>query len=228
MLTEKKRSKAAHAVPAAPDLAARSEPVQERAIRSRAHILAVGRALLGEVGLDAFNTNLLAERADVRVRTIYRYFPNKLAVIAAIGEELIGKWANWESVYFDELVKPTSDWRALLVGLIGEWFGVVVRENGSWAVLQAMNAIPELRELDRVTFSRIAASWEAAIRARAPDAKTDVTALSYGIVSTFYGFIDSYMRVPEAVREQIPEQLHAMITARLGAVFNDGGQDAAR
>ncbi|MBO9601173.1 MAG: TetR/AcrR family transcriptional regulator [Novosphingobium sp.] len=219
MLTEKKRSKGGKA--AGPDLSARSEPVQERAIRSRAHILAVGSTLLEEVGLDAFNTNLLAERADVRVRTIYRYFPNKLAVIAAIGEDLIGKWANWDAPYFAEMVRPASDWRAVLSGMIGEWFGVVVRESGAWAVLQAMSAIPELRERDREAFDRIAQSWERAIRARAPEAQVDFAALANGVVSTFYGFIDSYMRVPEAVRPHIPAELHAIVSARLSAVFDN-------
>ena len=88
-------------------------------------------------------------------------FPRpRQAVIAAIGEDLIGKWANWDAPYFAEMVRPASDWRAVLSGMIGEWFGVVVRESGAWAVLQAMSAIPELRERDREAFDRIAQSWE--------------------------------------------------------------------
>lgn len=205
--------------PAVADLGKRREPVQQRAIQARSHILQVARSLLEEVGLDAFNTNLLADRAEVRVRTVYRYFPNKLAVIAAIGEELVSKWAHWNVAYFEAIAQPDSDWRTALSQMIAEWFTNVSNENGGWAVLQAMNAIPELRDLDRAAFQRLSRSWEATIRSRVPNFEGNVTALSFAIVSTFYGFIDSYMRVPAEFRSQIAQELEAMLIARLMPLF---------
>ncbi|MCA9645888.1 MAG: helix-turn-helix transcriptional regulator, partial [Myxococcales bacterium] len=66
----------------------RVKPVQARAIQTVEHILRTAADLLAEVGVDQFNTNLLAERADVRVRTVYRYFLDKHAVILCLAERM--------------------------------------------------------------------------------------------------------------------------------------------
>lgn len=212
-------------MPTVADLGKRREPVQQRAIQARSHILQTARSLLEEVGLDAFNTNLLADRADVRVRTVYRYFPNKLAVIAAIGEEMVGKWTDWNLAYFEAIAQPDRDWREALSQMIAEWFSNVSNENGGWAVLQAMSVVPELRELDRAAFQRLSRTWEVTIRSRVPDIEADVVALSFALVSTFYGFIDSFMRVPAEFRPQFAQELEAMLVARLTPVF--AAQDAS-
>ena len=47
-------------------------------------ILETAAELVDEVGVVGFTTNLLAERAGIRVRTIYRYFPSKLGVLNAL------------------------------------------------------------------------------------------------------------------------------------------------
>lgn len=203
------------------DLEQRREPVQLRAVRSRANILEVAAALLEDVGLDAFNTNLLAERANVRVRTIYRYFPNKFAVIAAVGEELMAKWADWNAAHLAAIGVPNSDWRTVLSRMIAEWFANVSQESGGWAVLQALGAIPQLRALDRAAFEGIAKRWEDTLHRRAPHLGADAVPLSFAIVSTFYGFIDSYVRVPPEHRAHIARELETMIAGRLAPVFDD-------
>ena len=65
------------------DLAQRLAPRQARSRATIEHVLEVSAELLEEVGLDGFNTNLLAQRAGVGTRAIYRYFPNKFAIILA-------------------------------------------------------------------------------------------------------------------------------------------------
>ena len=74
----------------APELAERDQfkpralPVQNRARETVLRILECAAALIDEVGIEGFNTNLLAERASVRVRTIYRYYPTKLAILTEV------------------------------------------------------------------------------------------------------------------------------------------------
>jgi AcrR family transcriptional regulator len=58
-----------------------------RQIRSRAIVEAIveaGRQLLAAEGPTSLTTNRIAERAGVSIGSLYRYFPNKEAVIAAI------------------------------------------------------------------------------------------------------------------------------------------------
>jgi len=66
------------------ELDTRVQPTQKRAAESVEKILLAASTLLENEGLDAMNTNRLAEYADVRVRTIYRYFPNKFSVLAEL------------------------------------------------------------------------------------------------------------------------------------------------
>ena len=62
----------------------RNVPTQARSRETFEKILATAVELLDELGWDGFNTNLLAERAGVRVSAVYRYFPNKEAVLAEV------------------------------------------------------------------------------------------------------------------------------------------------
>lgn len=51
--------------------------------------------LLPEVGVYASNTSLLAQPAGVRPRTIYRYFPDKWAVLRALAERYQALELEW-------------------------------------------------------------------------------------------------------------------------------------
>ena len=126
-------------------LSPRVKPVQERSIETVNKILEGAEQLLLEVGIDGFNTNLLAERADVRVRTIYRYFPNKFAVMCALAEkysefemELLGK-------YLKQLAVPRSDWRKIYATAIRAHFKILLSRPGIVAIRKAMLALPEVR-----------------------------------------------------------------------------------
>ena len=68
-------------------LTPRSEPIQKRALERRASILQVTALLLEEVGQDDLTTILVAKRAEVSVGTLYHYFPNKYAILHALGEQ---------------------------------------------------------------------------------------------------------------------------------------------
>jgi hypothetical protein len=59
-----------------PQLAPRARPQQARSQATVERLLQVSAELLEEVGVNGFNTNLLAQRAGVAVRAIYRYFPS--------------------------------------------------------------------------------------------------------------------------------------------------------
>jgi AcrR family transcriptional regulator len=65
-----------------------------RQVRSRAIVEAIvqaGRELLASDGARSLTTNRIAERAGVSIGSLYRYFPNKDAVLAAIYEAETGR-----------------------------------------------------------------------------------------------------------------------------------------
>jgi AcrR family transcriptional regulator len=62
----------------------RKSPRQARAQRTVGFILDAAAYILAEQGLDGFNTNRVAERAGVNIASLYQYFPNKAAILAAL------------------------------------------------------------------------------------------------------------------------------------------------
>jgi AcrR family transcriptional regulator len=75
-------SDAAQVVP--PTTAARRAPRQSRSRHLVEVTLTACADLIAERGLAALNTNAVAERAGVSVGSIYQYFPDKAALVAAL------------------------------------------------------------------------------------------------------------------------------------------------
>lgn len=146
----------------------RVSPRQARARETVRHILDTAAVLLDEVGVDGFNTNLLAARAEVRVPTVYRYFPNKSAVIVALGERVVSEWDAWALDALARLDRD-GDWREAIEratrGLIERVRGL----SGHAAIRRAMRAVPELYVLDQRDNERMAKAYAHALRRIAPD-----------------------------------------------------------
>ena len=69
-------------------LALRKKPRQQRSRETCDVILAAAGDVLERNGIDAFNTNAVAERAGVSVGSVYQYFPGKEAILAALIREM--------------------------------------------------------------------------------------------------------------------------------------------
>lgn len=65
-------------------LSQRKRPNQARARATVDAIIEAAAQLVGQGGLEAFNTNAVAERAGVSIGSLYQYFPNKDAIMAAL------------------------------------------------------------------------------------------------------------------------------------------------
>ena len=146
-------------------LAPRRQPVQERARKTVEGILDTAAALIEEVGVEAFNTNVLAARAAVRVRTIYRYFPNKMAVLCGVAERLAEEWDGWFDG-FRALSDSDSDLPALWSGYVDTFVGGIRRVPGGLAIRRAMRALPELQAIDRRDNQRLARQLAAVLERR--------------------------------------------------------------
>jgi AcrR family transcriptional regulator len=141
-------------------------PVQQRAKDTVEQILDNAAALLDEVGVDAFNTNLLAERAEVAVRSVYRYYPNKLAVIVGLAERQAREWQE----LFCELLVPMADssqdafeaWNDVLDGYVSYIEG----KQGRSAIHRAMQALPQLAEVNQRDNDALSDAIAASLKAR--------------------------------------------------------------
>jgi AcrR family transcriptional regulator len=149
-----------------PDLAPRVRPVQKRARETVDLILDTAGELLDQVGVDAFNTNLLADRAGVAVRSVYRYYPNKLAVIVALAERQALEWESSFKRYLAMVSDPGRDAIAAWEELLEAYVVFLERKRGRSAIRRAMQALPELAEADRSNNDHLSRQIAAALRAR--------------------------------------------------------------
>jgi AcrR family transcriptional regulator len=143
----------------------RKIPAQRRAEATLKHLLATSAQLLEEVGIDGFNTNLLAERAELRVATIYRYFPNKLSILCALVQQLTDRLK--ESIMpIGDLSDPARDWREVINSVIDSYIATGRSQPGFTAIRRALLAVPELRAIERSLVQEISALIVTAMKKR--------------------------------------------------------------
>jgi AcrR family transcriptional regulator len=73
-------------VPAQPKTTPRKRPRQDRSRATVDTILAATARVIVKRGFDAMTTNAVAEAAGVSIGSLYQYFPNKEALVAALIE----------------------------------------------------------------------------------------------------------------------------------------------
>ncbi|WP_066520426.1 TetR/AcrR family transcriptional regulator [Curtobacterium ammoniigenes] len=62
----------------------RNEPVQARSSARLTALLDAAAAVIDEIGLERLTTAMVAERAGASIGTVYRYFPDRIAVVEAL------------------------------------------------------------------------------------------------------------------------------------------------
>lgn len=147
----------------------RVEPTQQRAKETVALILDTAAQLLEEVGADALTTKRIAERASLRIRNVYRYFPNKRAVIGALAQRMSAKEADYIN-NFEAIGDPEMDLGRALEITIDSFFELVRRQPGILSIRKAMQSSPELKAIDEQSNKNLADQLSRAISKRKPNA----------------------------------------------------------
>ncbi len=143
------------------ELLEKNKPRQARAKRTYDNILNAAAELLVEVGVERISTNLVAERAGITVPALYRYFPNKYAVLYALGASLLDRHSaiieHWFDRYFKQggmlgLLQKTDD-------LFNGTYQVTKEQVGGYEITQALRAVQPLQELRLQSHRRVATQF---------------------------------------------------------------------
>lgn len=138
-----------------PDLIPRKQPQQTRSRETMQRMLDEAEALLIEQGVDGFNTNVLAERAKVGVRAIYRYFPNKWAILVELVDRSYAQEREW--IGHLGALRPGDDWRSAVDRMI-DGFYAGASTSPSYGMLRAACQVsPQLCEVDARNVARFEA-----------------------------------------------------------------------
>jgi len=128
-------------------IANKRRPMQERSRQRRDEILRTTAALLERVGFDDLTTILIAKELKISVGSLYHYFPNKQAILYALGE----LWLEEHTRALEE-IKAAPLEEMDIPGFVELAFSrlleVYREQKGVLPLVQAMWAVPELRDLD--------------------------------------------------------------------------------
>lgn len=198
---------------AAPELARRARPQQARSQATLERLFQVSAELLEEVGVHGFNTNLLAERAGVGLRAIYRYFPNKWAILVAMAEQASELERRWIG---DLQNRSEADWRAVLNGAIDGYYAAARGHPGYAALRAASQASPELRAVDDRANRELQSDLATALRAMGVTIDdVHLSAVCLTLIETSNRMLDIALQTPPPLADALVAELKRMLIALL-------------
>lgn len=128
-------------------------PSQDRARATYETILQATGELLPEVGIERLSTNMIAERAGLTPPALYRYFPNKYAILGEMGRRLISAendvvfaWLASDAFAIGSGLEAEIERFAALLQKLRDV--VLTHPGGAW-IYRAMSAVPVLQAIRR-------------------------------------------------------------------------------
>lgn len=196
----------------------RRRPETGPARKTFERILSSTASLLDEVGFDDLNTNLIAEHAQVNIASVYKYFPNKYAVLTALAETM----RDEQIELLVERLQPRGDWRAELDALLDAYVELFVSRPGFAALAATMTSSPSLREIDEASL----AAEARVIAARLVDygieeKRADREAMARVMLEAARGVLPLIRLAGPAGRRRLRRELRRMLEAYL-STYIDG------
>jgi len=196
-------------------LAPRTFPTQKRSAETVTQILDTAGKLVDEVGVEAFTTNLLAERAGIRIRTIYRYFPNKLSILTALLLRL-NEECDASLEPFSILANLEIDWREQIESWIGKLVAWVRECPGACLAMIWSYTVPELMTIQEKLNEEWAVELIGALRARGVDLpEKRIHIVARGVIETIDTFMLLALSRPELDPKEIVDEANCMIKSYL-------------
>lgn len=162
----------------------RKRPSQSRAAATFEAVLEAAARILEEDGLDAVNTNAVAERAGVSVGSLYQYFPSKQAILAELIRRERGSFlARITAVARNDIGEDAS---GTIAGLIDAAVAHQLDRPHMARALEYAECVLPLEEETQSLFESVVREIETVLRrygiADPHTAARDVVALSRGLI----------------------------------------------
>jgi len=203
-------------------LEAKLKPQQRRAHSTYDAILEAAGELLAEVGVERLSTNLVCRRAGLTPPALYRYFPNKYALLKELGERLMTVQDEAVFAWQDKLTgdQPgTVEEEAEKLRLIEREVNSRTRRfpGGAW-VMRALRAVPTLSDVRIKSREAVAERDFARLAERFPDADRKVLRIAATLaVEVMYTATELVMNQPELDADIITEEISYMTALYLAS-----------
>lgn len=147
--------------------AVRSKPSQARGKERVRIILAAALQLFKEYGIEEVTTNDIAAQAHVPIGSLYRYYPNKDAILVALTELYIEDLNEMFANIAKHPLLPHLSWDEVLLLMVDSWVSYS-ELNGPFDFLYAEKASPRLQALTREAWRTFRGNFDAVLRRRCP------------------------------------------------------------
>ncbi|HWU11071.1 MAG TPA: TetR/AcrR family transcriptional regulator [Streptomyces sp.] len=119
--------------------------MQQRSADRLARILDAGAVLLDETGYEQLSTRAVADRAGVPIGSVYRFFPNKRALVDALAERNLEVYAQRVAARLAPI--PEREWRAAIDAVLDEYLAMK-RSVPGFALVDFGPPVPAAGPLD--------------------------------------------------------------------------------
>jgi AcrR family transcriptional regulator len=154
-----------------PDLDMKALPRRARGQNTYEFILETAGTMLGRVGFEQLTTNLICEEAGMTPPALYRYFPNKYAILKVLGERLIDTQDTIVADWLASGAMDERDFEAVVDRIACLQRGIIdatIAFPGGIAVNRAIRAVPLLQKLHIASREKVAAQLFDILRPRLP------------------------------------------------------------
>lgn len=141
-----------------PSLDAKSLPTRPRGKNTYEVVLATAGQLLAEVGFEKLTTNLVCERAGLTPPALYRYFPNKYALISELARRLMEAQDEAVFAWMDEGGASAGGLEEAVeknLRLQKQVIAITRSHPGGLWILRAIRAVPVLQEVRTASRNKV-------------------------------------------------------------------------
>jgi AcrR family transcriptional regulator len=176
--------------------AVRTTPSQARGKERVRMILVAALELFQQYGLEEVTTNDIAAQAKIPIGSLYRYYPNKDAIIIALTQLYVDDLSK----IFDDIAKhpflPHLSWDEVLLLMVDAWVNYS-RLNGPFAFLYAEKSNPRLQALNRPAWEKFMGSFWGVLRRRCPEVTDRELMISFqmSLAAAELGINDAYVAI---------------------------------
>jgi len=205
-------------VPKAQTLEPRRRPTAGPARKTVERILASTAELLDDVGFDDLNTNLIAEHANVNVASVYKYFPNKYAVLTALADSM----RDMQLELLSERLEAQGDWRGELGALLDAYVELFISRPGFATLAAVLASSPSLREIDQASLAaeaRLIA--ERLVDYGIEEKRADREAMARVMLEAARGVLPLVRLAGPAGRKRLTRELRRMLEAYLAGYIEE-------
>lgn len=199
----------------APSLDTKSRPSRRRGKDTFEVILTTAGELLAEVGFERLTTNLVCERAGLTPPALYRYFPNKYALLKELAQRLMEAqdkavlaWleaGGIRSSSIEDSVARNRDLQKQINAITREFPG------GDW-ILRALRALPVLQEVQTTSRDMVAQTLFDMLKAANPGVPEDRLRTATRLTTQMmYAATEMVLEEPDQDEDQINEEICWMV-----------------